>query len=87
MQSRHARPLPIRPATNVRTEENSGQRGIATGSVSRQAFDQLDDFKTPAGRKFKEGLQQPQAFDSFARWSSESLLQLCNKCGIFHLAP
>lgn len=55
--------------------------------VTREAFDQFDDFRPLPRCKFEEGLQQPQAFDSFARWSSELLVQLCNKCGIFHLAP
>jgi hypothetical protein len=55
--------------------------------VRREAFDQFDDFKALVRRKLEERLQEPQAFDCFARWSSESLLQFCNKCGILHLAP
>ncbi len=55
--------------------------------IGRQTLDQLDDFGTLIGRKFKEGLQQSQAFHSFARWGSEFLLQLYNVSGIFHLAP
>src|SRR5258708_2079566 len=90
--SRRAHPLPIRPETEIEVEptvvattDGSGQCGVSV--PGRKTFDQLDDFKALAGRQFKEGLQQSQAFDRFARWSSESLLQLCNKCGIFHLAP
>jgi len=55
--------------------------------VGRETFDQLDDFEALPRCKFEEGFQQSQAFDGFARWSSELLVQLCNKCGIFHLAP
>ena len=65
-------------------QDNEGSLGART---SRQTFDQFDDFGTLVGRKFKEGLQQSQAFHRFARWSSEFLLQLRNICGIFHLAP
>jgi hypothetical protein len=53
----------------------------------RETFDQLDDFEPLPRRELDEGFQEPQTFDSFARWSSELLVQLCNKCGIFHLAP
>jgi hypothetical protein len=55
--------------------------------VGCKAFDQFNDLKPLPRCKFEEGFQQPQAFDSFARWSSELFVQLCNKCGIFHLAP
>jgi hypothetical protein len=60
---------------------------LGRGWVGRHTFDHLDDFEALPGREFKEGLQEPQAFDSFARWSSELFVQLRNKCGIFHLAP
>ena len=55
--------------------------------VGRKTFDQFDDFKPLAGCKSEEGLQQSQAFNRFARWSSEPFLQLYNKCGILHLSP
>jgi hypothetical protein len=55
--------------------------------VRREAFDKFDDFKALVRRKPEESLQKSQAFDRFARWSSESLLQFCNKCGVLHLAP
>ena len=61
------------------------EKSLPSASTS-QTFDQLDNFKALAGREFNESPQQPQAFDSFARWGSEPLLQLCNKCEIFHLA-
>jgi hypothetical protein len=54
--------------------------------VGRETFDQFDDFKSLPGRKFQEGSDQSQAFNSFARWCSELPVQLCSKCGIFHLA-
>lgn len=69
----------------------SGQCGVCSCGVrclvGSKTFDQFDDFETLAGLKFKEGFQQSQAFNRFARWSSESFLQLCNKCGILHLSP
>jgi hypothetical protein len=56
------------------------------GGVGRETFDQLDDFKSLPGCKFQEGSDQSQAFNTFARWCSELLVQLCNKFRIFHLA-
>ena len=74
-----------RPLTNALV---SGERSIGCGCrVDRKTLDQFDHLETLPGFKFKEGLQQSQAFDGFARWSSELLMQLRNKCGIFHLAP
>jgi hypothetical protein len=55
--------------------------------VGRKTFHQFDDFGSLAWCESSECPQQSQAFDSFARWSSELFVQLCNKCGIFHLAP
>jgi hypothetical protein len=70
------------------TPFSSGQRVVrGRRRVDREAFDQLDDFAALPERKFDEGFQQSQAFCGFARWSSKPSVQLCNKCGIFHLAP
>ena len=80
MRLRCFRPPSIRPATDAtaalmpKSGARLGQGGITAARFGGQTFDQFDDFEALAGRKFKEGLQQPQAFDSFARWSSESLL-------------
>ena len=77
----------------VRTEngqdpEWSGQRVVGGGlRVDHETFDQFDDLGPLRRCKFEESFQQPQAFNSFARWSSELFVQLRNKCGIFHLAP
>jgi hypothetical protein len=57
------------------------------GRVDCETFDQANDFEALPARKFDEGLQQSQAFCGFARWSSKPSMQLCNKCGVFHLAP
>jgi hypothetical protein len=55
--------------------------------VGRQTLDQLDNLKSFPGRKFQEGCQQSQAFNSFARWSPELRVQFRNRRRIFHLAP
>ena len=55
--------------------------------IEREAFDQIDDFEALPGRKFDEGFQQSQGFCGLARWNSKPSVQLCNRCGIFHLAP
>jgi len=69
-------------------ESSSGQRVVGGRQLlGREAFDQFDDFGPMPWRKSDEGLQEPQAFDRFARWNSELLMQLCNECGIFYLAP
>jgi hypothetical protein len=39
-----------------------------------------------AGRRRRGGRETFDQF-SFARWSSELFVQLCNTCGILHLAP
>src|SRR5258706_281208 len=91
MRSRRVLQLPCRSATETTGARLSGQCGVvARGSwcgVGRETFDQFDDFEALAGFKFEESLQEPQAFNSFARRSSESFLKLYKTCGILHLSP
>jgi hypothetical protein len=59
-----------------------GRRGFGCKTLH-----QLNDLEAFPWRQSEEGLQQPKAFNRFARWSSELLVQLRNERGIFHLAP
>ena len=68
------------------TRAGSGQRLTGNGRVCK-ALDQIDDLEALARFKPEERLQKPKAFDRFARWSSEPVVQLRHKCGIVHLAP
>jgi hypothetical protein len=93
------RPLPWRPLScqpdAPRTVERLRSARIvppvhAAGrrrGVGDEPFDQIDNFRPLQRRKLDECLQQPQAFDRFARRISELLAQFGKISAIFHLAP